>query len=126
MPNVRGKRAVRYALFDSNYWKSFVYSRLATAMGDAGCLSLFGRDRHQHRLFAEHLTAEYRVRTEGRGRTVDEWKLRPEHNDNHWFDCLVGCAVTASIQGVTLLGSDRPTTRPRARLRLSDIRRGKR
>jgi len=28
MPNVRGKRAVRYVLFDSNYWKSFVYARL--------------------------------------------------------------------------------------------------
>gem|GEM_PF-4010529 len=22
--------------------------------------------------------------------TMDEWKLRPERGDNHWFDCLVG------------------------------------
>ncbi|MBC7238286.1 MAG: hypothetical protein H5T69_20795, partial [Chloroflexi bacterium] len=49
------------------YWKSFVYARLATSMGDRGCLSLFGDRPEQHRLFAEHLTAEYRVRTEGRG-----------------------------------------------------------
>lgn len=53
------------------------------AMADKGCLSLFGDRPEQHRLLAEHLTAEYRVRTEGRGRTVDEWKQRPERSDNH-------------------------------------------
>ena len=74
MPNVHGKRAVRHVVFDTNYWKSFVHARLAVPMGDRGCLSLFGDKPEQHRLFAEHLTAEYRVKTEGRGRTVDEWK----------------------------------------------------
>jgi hypothetical protein len=59
----------------------------------------------QHRLLAEHLTSEYRVRTEGRGRTVDEWKLRPERPDNHWLDCLVGCAVAASMDGAVLPGT---------------------
>jgi len=71
-------------------------------MGDPGCLSLFGRQGSEHQLLAEHLTAEYRVRTEARGRIVDEWKLRPDGRDNHWFDCLVGCAVAASIQGAAL------------------------
>jgi hypothetical protein len=74
VPNVAGKRAVRHALFDTNYWKSFVHARLAVAMGDRGCLSLFGDKADQHRLFADHVTSEYRVKTEGRGRTVDEWK----------------------------------------------------
>jgi hypothetical protein len=60
---------------------------------------LFEAVPEQHRLLAEHLAAEYRVRTEGRGRTVDEWKIRPEQSDNHWLDCLVGCAVAAAIQG---------------------------
>jgi len=125
MPNVQGKRAVRYALFDSNYWKSFIHARLAVRMGDKGCLSLFGKDPAQHRLLAEHLTAEYRVRTEGRGRTVDEWKLRPERSDNHWFDCLVGCAVAASIQGAALIDGQRQLAPKRARIRLSDIQRQK-
>jgi hypothetical protein len=52
-------------------------------------------------MFAEQLTAEYRVPTEGRGRKVDEWKQRPGQ-DNHFFDCLVGCAVAASMQGAAL------------------------
>jgi phage terminase large subunit GpA-like protein len=105
MPNVHGKRAVRHVVYDTNYWKTFIHARLAVAMGDRGCLSLYGDNPDQHRLFAEHLSAEYRVKTEGRGRTVDEWKMRPERGDNHWFDCLVGCSVAASIQGAVLAGT---------------------
>ena len=92
MPNIRGKRAVRHVVFDTNYWKSFVASRLLTSRGDRGNLSLWGRETVRHMLFAEHLTAEYRVKTEGRGRKVDEWKMRPEAHDNHWFDGVVGAA----------------------------------
>ncbi len=46
-----------------------------------GCLSLFGGV--DHRLLVEHLCTEYRVRTEGRGRTVDEWRPKPSGGDNH-------------------------------------------
>ena len=73
-------------------------------------------------ILAEHLTAEYRVKTEGRGRTVDEWKLRVDGLDNHWLDCLVGCAVAASMQGATLFGTDVKQP-PRKRIRLSDLQR---
>ena len=65
-PQCARKRAVRHVVFDANYWKSFVYARLATPMGDRGCLSLWGDRPDQHRLLADHLTAEYRVRP-GRG-----------------------------------------------------------
>jgi len=126
IPNVQGRRAVRHVVFDSNYWKSFVHGRLAAPMGDKGCLSLFGRDPGAHRLLAEHLTAEYRVKTEGRGRVVDEWKFRPEAVENHWLDGLVGCAVAASIQGAVLPGTDGPAVRERPRIRLSDLQRSKR
>jgi hypothetical protein len=123
MPNVHGKRAVRHALYDTNYWKSFIHARLAVAMGDRGCLSLFGDKAEQHRLFAEHLTAEFRVKTEGRGRTVDEWKMRPERGDNHWFDCLVGCAVAASIQGAVLFGTDGQAPAKRERVSFAELQR---
>ncbi len=122
IPNVRGKRAVRHVLFDANYWKSFIQARLAVAMGDRGCLSLFGAKPEQHRLFAEHLTAEYRVKTEGRGRTVDEWKIRPEQPDNHWLDCLVGCAVAGSIQGMMLFGTETKPVMKRTRVKLSELK----
>jgi hypothetical protein len=113
-------------LFDTNFWKTFVHARLAVPMGDRGCLSLFGDKPEQHRLLAEHLTAEYRVKTEGRGRTVDEWKQRPERGDNHWLDCLVGCAVAASMQGTVLLGGESVGVPKRERLSFSELQRSRR
>ncbi len=124
VPVVTGKRAVRHVVFDTNYWKSFVHARLAVPMGDPGCLSLFGSKPESHRLIAEHLTSEYRVKTEGRGRTVDEWKLRVDGLDNHWLDCLVGAAVAASMHGAVLFGTDAEAT-PRRRLRLSALQHGR-
>ena len=126
MPNIRGKRAVRHVVFDANYWKSFIASRLLESMGDRGSLSLWGRSSETHMLFAEHLTAEYRVKTEGRGRRVEEWKMRPEGADNHWWDGLVGCAVGASMSGCVLEGTDVAPVRKtnmKPRVKLSELRR---
>jgi hypothetical protein len=142
MPSVAKKRAVRHVIFDSNFWKSFVHARLAVPTGDKGSLTLYGRVPGIHLLLAEHLTAEYRVKTQGRGRTVDEWKLKPEHHDNHWLDCLAGCAVCGSMLGCSLpefgavtvkkkgriklserTGTHIATAEPRKKLKLSDIRR---
>ena len=126
MPNIRGKRAVRHVVFDANYWKSFVASRLLVAVGDRGCLSLWGRSGETHMLFAEHLTAEYRVKTEGRGRKVEEWKMRPEAKDNHWWDGAVGCAVAASMVGCVLAGTDaHAREKPKVKVKLSDLRKSR-
>lgn len=125
IPNTVGRRQVRYALIDTNYWKTFVHARLAVATGDHGCLSLYGHDEKTHRLLADHLTAEYRVKAVAQGRTVDEWKLRATRPDNHWLDCLVGCAVAASIQGAVLPVIEAKTSLVRQRLRLSEIQTGR-
>ena len=123
IPNVAGRRAIRHVIFDTNYWKTFIHARMQVAMGDRGCLSLWGREPERHLLFAEHLTAEYRVKTEGRGRTVDEWKMRPEAHDNHWLDGLVGCAVAASMCGSVLPGTDSTAAKTaKPRLKLSELR----
>jgi hypothetical protein len=96
-------RPVRSILIDTNYWKSFAAARWATAMGDPGCLSLWGTDAKRHQLFAEHICAESSKRMQRPdGRTVDEWSLPPSRPDNHWGDCLVGCCVAASVQGIHL------------------------
>jgi hypothetical protein len=123
IPNVHGKRAVRHVVYDTNFWKTFIHARLAVAMGDRGCLSHFGDTPETHRLLAEHLSAEYRVRTEGRGRIVDEWKQRPERGDNHWFDCVVGCAVAASMQGVSLPGADNLVSKRQGRVSFAELQR---
>jgi hypothetical protein len=126
VPAITGRRAVRHIVFDTNYWKSFIQARLAVPMGDPGCLSLFGRQPERHRLLADHLTSEYRVKTAGRGRTVDEWKLRVDGLDNHWLDCLVGCAVAASMGGAAPPGLVGDTPKARPTVRLSELRRSRR
>jgi hypothetical protein len=110
---------LRHVLFDANYWKSFVAARLRVPAAAAGALTLFGDQPAAHRLLADHLTAEYRVRTRRvGGREVDEWKQRPEKPDNHLLDALVGAAVAASMQGCAL-----PEARPhRARAKVVDAR----
>lgn len=104
LPAIKNKRAIRHALIDVNYWKSFLHSRLAVSRGDRGGLTLWGGSGDDHRMLSEHLTAEYRISTEGRGRKVDEWKPKPGKPDNHLLDCAVGCLVAASMSGCSLIG----------------------
>lgn len=85
----------RSCLYDTNFYKTFVAARLRLQMGDPEAIAFHAG---QHDLLFEHLTSEYPVRTEARGRVVDEWKMAGR--DNHWLDCLVGSAVAASIAGV--------------------------
>ena len=126
IPAARGRGAVRQVLFDTNYWKSFLQGRLAADPGDRGCLLLFAGRPDAHRLIAEHLTSEFRVRVESKGksgRTVDEWKQKPGSPDNHWLDCLVGCCVGGSILGAELLAAAPKPRKSGGRRKWSDMRR---
>lgn len=119
----KSKRGARYILYDTNWWKSFVASRLTTAMADTGCLAFWGDKPPRHRMLAEHLTAEYCVRVEAKDRAVDEWKLRPNRSENHLLDCLIGAAVAAAERGVTLPGVDPPRRKKRRRVKFSEMQR---
>ncbi|HUU60572.1 MAG TPA: terminase gpA endonuclease subunit [Phycisphaerae bacterium] len=105
VPNVRGTRDFPHVVNDVNFWKSFVHGGLAIPLGERGCLSLFGKSAREHEMFAEHVAAsETWVETAGRGRVVHEWTARPGDPDNHWLDCLVGCAAAASQCGIATPG----------------------
>ena len=41
---------------------------------------------------------------------------------NHWFDCVVGCAAAASMQGVERIGAAVQPQGDRKRLKLSELR----
>ncbi|CAN5408268.1 hypothetical protein BH11PLA2_BH11PLA2_34500 [soil metagenome] len=110
-----GKRAIRHLLIDTNWWKSFTYARLQSAMGDRGSLSLFGAKADEHRLLAAHLLAEARTKTFGQGREVDEWTLPADRPDNHWWDCLTGCGVAGSMLGCAILRPKVQKAKPKAR-----------
>ncbi len=91
------QRKTRYVLFDANYWKTWIADRLQVPVNDRGALLLYKANALEHRLLADHTTAEYATLVEADGRQVVEWNLRPEHPDNHFWDCLVMAAVAASI-----------------------------
>jgi hypothetical protein len=120
IPGAKG----RYVQHDANYWKTFLHQRLAVPMGDPGCLSLYGRLRSDgqpanlqlHRMLADHLTAEYRVKTSGQRGSLDEWKQARSKADNHLLDCVVGCCVAASLLGIAVMGTaDFGLAQPRRR-----------
>ena len=52
--------------------------------------------------------------------------MQRRRRDNHWLDCLVGCAVAASVQGGVLYGTDSETRPARQRIKLSELQRGRR
>ena len=117
LPSVRGKRLIPTVQIDTNYWKSRLRDRWRVPRGDKakGSLELWGKKPAEHRLYADHLAAEYFTRTLARGRTVDEWKPRPGNPDNHWLDCTVGNLVAASLCGIRLASAEATRGRLRGR-----------
>jgi hypothetical protein len=115
IPPLANGKPVRHVVYDANFWKSFFFKRLSTPIGDSGSLTLFKASATAHAMLAEHLVSEIAVAVTAHGRTVEEWRQRPNHPDNHLLDCLVGCCVAASIQGTSLLCHREAAPRKRRR-----------
>lgn len=88
--------------FDSDIWKSFLYERMTSPEGGRACFSFFGlpKEPNPHAMIGRHCNAEYAQPQKLRGVEFDSWSHRPNKPDNDWWDCLVGCAVAASVQGL--------------------------
>lgn len=116
----------RQIQFDPDAWKSFIFSALNVPVGGPTGLTLFGKSPGTHEMLSEHLSAEYALPVTLRGDTFDKWSLKPGTRDNHLLDCVVGCAVAASVQGLTSQadGSER-RTEPKRKLKLSELQRRK-
>lgn len=97
------KRAARYGVFDTNWWKTFAHARLFSPLSGEGCISLFSTDVREHQMIVDHLTAEKPAVVEVHGgRRITEWQEPPLDRDNEGFDCLVGNCVAASMLGAAL------------------------
>lgn len=122
IPSAAGKRAMKHIIIDANSWKSFVATRITVPMGEKSCLSLYGTPKTNHDLLFDHLTSEYHVLTAGNGRTLKEWKLKP-NRENHWWDCLCGCFVGANVLGCTI-PEFQPMNQTKARISLKEKQSG--
>lgn len=113
-----------HCLSDVNHWKSFLHAGLNVPLGDAGSISLYRpKLKTEHRMIAEHLRSEVPTTVTANGRSVEKWVLPPNKPDNHYFDCMSGSAVMASICGAMIANPTKtkrvaiaPKTRRRTKL----------
>jgi hypothetical protein len=95
----------RHMLIDTNYYKTFVHNRFATADGDRGSLCFpkpRPRYKTEHKMPAEHCRVETRKHVITEERRGDVWTLPAAKPDNHFFDCLCNCTALATVEGVKL------------------------
>lgn len=112
----RSQDGVREVTADTNYWKTAFHQGLARPIGEPGAITLYKDRPRQHRMFADHVTIEKPIETQGRGRELTEWKA-PPGVDNHLFDCVVGCMVAASMLGVSSTSHEKPKQKSAKRRR---------
>jgi hypothetical protein len=97
---------LRVAQFDPDHWKTKTYQSLIVPQGGGTALTFFGKQASAHQLISEHIESETAEPATLRGNTFDKWTLRPDRPDNHWFDCLVGSMVAASVAGLTTTANE--------------------
>ncbi len=117
---------------DPDYWKHWVHDRFLMkhiaegGLQASGSITLFGDDANVHGNFAKQICAEIWTRewkdTSAGGKTLKEyWKKT--HKDNHYFDCMYGVAVAASVCGIemTNVKAKRVGAAKRAGAKTSDL-----
>ena len=97
---------LRVCQFDPDHWKTRAFQALTVPEGGGTALRFFGKQANAHQLLAEHLQSESAEPVKMRGAEFDKWTLNPDRPDNHWFDCLVGSMVAASVAGLTTTANE--------------------
>jgi len=120
-PNQAKTQEQRHIIADTNYWKSFVHSRLMQPDGERGALMLFKGSPMRHRMLADHWTAEKPEQDTRRGKDLTVWFEQPAR-DNHLFDCIVMAYVAASVVGCSLKELERALPNKSQRKSLAQMR----
>jgi hypothetical protein len=101
IPRDKGNHPCRHVAYDSNAKKGFVLARFLAPEGEDGSWAIWGEKTDKQEMFIDHMTSEYGVDVTARGRTVREYKMRP-NAQNHHFDNVTGCGVLLSMEGCAL------------------------
>jgi hypothetical protein len=108
---IAGADRLRLLRFDANFYKSRIAEMLTRPMGEKGGIVLWGDKAQEHENLALHLSSEYPTRTEAKGNVVNVWARRADR-DNHMLDAVCGCAVAASLEGLSPLTALGASTKP--------------
>lgn len=98
---------------DVNEWKARTHKALTVDEGNPGRLVLFGKrqktfpDRAtvDHKVWSQQVVSESRVKTEGRGRSVWEYR-QVGGRDNHYLDCSSLLGAIHSSLGISPVASE--------------------
>lgn len=115
---IPAKGGYKWVQIDTNFWKTFAANRIRTRVPKEGEVNgglTFCAEKRGHRMLFEQLTAEAPTRKLAGGMTFDHWKQKPASPDNHLLDCLTGCSVAASIEGVSLSEHQQPVLKRQKR-----------
>lgn len=119
-----GRSMGRLLNVDTNAWKWRLVQALTREPTEIESISFYGSEPTDHEMIADHICAEYFVKTEGRGRSVREFALRPGAPDNHLLDAVIMAMVGASVEGAGLVVR---AAEPRAeRVSFAELQRQKR
>ena len=103
---------LRECLFHPHFWKGRMNTAFSLPLNSPSSISLYGADPRHHEMFAAHATSHYSIEA-GSGETKwTDWLLYPGVERDDLWDCVVGCAVAASIEGCEL-SSDTSYSRPK-------------
>lgn len=111
-------RANQLCQFDANEWKRRMTSGLLLPVGTRESIGFPSAPPSVLQLPADQFVVERPTRVSTSERTKIEYDLPGHKPDNHLWDCLVGCAVGASVCGVTLVTDRLPQARRRVRSRV--------
>jgi len=97
------KRTTLSVSYDTNYFKTLVSQGLLARRETTCSLHLYKETPSHHRQIADHCCIEVPEIKIGRRRTITSWEVPKhlKHHDNHWWDCVVGCRVAASMLGIS-------------------------
>lgn len=107
--HMSGGRFGQFLAANSCYFREVVQRGFLSRPGTPGSVSLWGKDRANHKDIANHICAEVLTdKAEGRKGVMWKWSGKPGA-PNDWLDAVVGCFALASwFMGDPVLSDNQP------------------
>jgi len=100
---------MKLVLIDTGKYKDMIAGRMKKDNGSGSWMVYQGCDMD----YAEQVTSEHKVNVRSGNRTVQEWKPKNSHADNHYLDCEVYAMCAADMLGARSLHLEEVDMEPR-------------
>lgn len=100
---------MKLVLIDTGKYKDMIAGRMKKENGSGSWMVYQGCDME----YAEQVTSEHKVNVRSGNRTVQEWRLKTSHADNHYLDTEVYAMCAADMLGARSLHLEEVDMEPR-------------